>query len=156
MESIKTFTLRQIIPAIGKYKKNIVIDGYRLRLNTEKMFLYRDLGNVCCICGIRGCFFKIDKSCEAEIKRKFNGKELKREKIPHILAMYALDNNKNHIRMTIDHILPKIRYPDLRYVKDNLCLMCAKCNGSKSGLPIIEFMKSDYVLKMKKTNFVFL
>ena len=105
------------------------------------MLLFKKLGRSCCICGLNGVFFTINKG------------QSKYRKKPMRLTFWGIDNRNRKIKMTIDHVLPQTRYTEL---KNNFCIICAECNNHKMELPIIEFMKSDYVLKIKEKNFIYL
>ncbi|MFQ6028109.1 MAG: HNH endonuclease [Dehalococcoidia bacterium] len=40
---------------------------------------------------------------------------------------------RDKIDITVDHILPRSRYPELALQGDNLCVLCRSCNSRKGN-----------------------
>jgi len=131
----KIFSIGQIFPLIGEANgANNIIDGYHLSLNTFNLLLFKKLGRTCCICGLNGIFFAINKE-----QSKFRKNKIKKSTR---LTLWGIDNRDRKIKMTVDHIMPKSRYPEL---KNNFCVMCKDCNNHKRDLPMNEFLNTNYV-----------
>ena len=50
-----------------------------------------------------------------------------------------------------DHVLEKSKYPDLRYEKENICMLCLDCHSDKTNCKLSDFMKE----KIKKVKEIF-
>ena len=108
-------------------KKDIIIDGYKVRCRSLRYMTFYQKGVRCACCGRMGTHFKLDGD-EGTNRRHFN--------------LYCDDG----MLMTKDHIYPK-SLGGLDRIS-NLQPMCAECNSKKgnmvSGEPISE--------KIKKTD----
>lgn len=52
------------------------------------------------------------------------------------LIKYGIHNYHN---LQVDHIKPRIKYPELAYDKNNLITLCATCNNSKGTNEELDF-----------------
>lgn len=49
------------------------------------------------------------------------------------LSQKLKDETPNEVLCTVDHIMPKSKYPELTYEHSNLEVVCKKCNTSRSN-----------------------
>lgn len=55
-----------------------------------------------------------------------------------------MDINKcnTHDAPTIDHILPKSKYPQLQHDPKNMVCACRECNNNKADMPLALFIRN--------------
>lgn len=89
-------------------------DGFRLKVKSDRLVLFKEKGLGCVSCDLVGSFFALENH---------NGET------PH-LNLYALGKNGREVLMTKDHIRPKAKGGPNAMA--NYQPMCADCNGKKA------------------------
>ena len=99
----------------GPSKGDMEIDGYMVHPRSLRYMVFYQKGVVCCKCGCKGSYFKLDKESKDYDgnRRHFN--------------LYTEDG----ILMTKDHILPRSKGG--RDVISNMQTMCTICNFKKGN-----------------------
>lgn len=97
-------------------KAMVVINGDKIKGNSQRFQTFFTKGLKCACCGIEGKYF---------------GKEKDFNAARYHLNLYALDESGNEVLMTKDHIVPRSKggANDL----SNYQTMCVKCNIAKGN-----------------------
>ena len=91
--------------------KDVIVEGYKVRLNSLRYMTFYQKGTTCVCCGKKGAYFKLDGTTEG--RRHFN--------------LYAADGTL----MTKDHIVPRSKGGKNNV--DNMQTMCFACNVKKGN-----------------------
>jgi len=123
-ETLKTYTINDIIPLIVKnknYKEKIRVnlEGYKVRIDSSRLQLFKK-SLKCVKCGLEGSIFLL---------QRFKGEQRKGE-TPH-LNLYGNRPSGQLILMTKDHIIPKSKGGKTH--SGNLQTMCTICNWEKGN-----------------------
>lgn len=59
----------------------------------------------------------------------------------------------NHDNLQIDHIKPRIYYPELAYEPTNLITLCSKCNQKKGSKSELDFVPTTLDKKIKNNEY---
>ena len=119
--------LNEVLPYVifteRKKKSNCykTIDGVRINMSSLRYQLFAKKGINCVCCGIEGKFFAIERSY-AEGQDNRGGWHLN---------LYAINENKEEVLMTKDHIQPKSKGG--KDTLDNFQTMCRICNATKGN-----------------------
>lgn len=120
------FSLSDIFDNIGHIPKQF--NGLKVKMNSQRYYLFKEKGVACIKCGIIGTHFKLKKE---------------------------LNQNKGHfnlftdsgIMMTKDHIIPKSLGGSDTF--KNYQVMCSKCNSEKDNLITKEELLRGQIRKGK-------
>lgn len=100
-----------------EYKKAMaVINGDKIKGNSQRFQTFFTKGLKCACCGIEGKYF---------------GKEKDFNAARYHLNLYALDESGNEVLMTKDHIVPRSKGGASELY--NYQTMCVKCNIAKGS-----------------------
>lgn len=143
MITLARLPLHEILPHIGKGKSKLVIDGHKVRTNSNRLECLKR-NQVCVACGLVGNIFFVQQH-RAGISKNHTAKCfiqdcewccLRRHKIIEVVLSQAPHLNLYHegkrgglVLMTQDHIFPKSRGG--KDSLDNLQTMCTICNMRK-------------------------
>lgn len=115
-----------IRPVPGLRRKSeeteVLIDGDRVYMDSDRYWCFTDKGTVCCECGIEGKYFAkertLTKSAPKIERYHFN--------------LYAVDEDGIEVLMTKDHVLP-VAQGGPNHI-DNYRTMCQRCNCEKGNM----------------------
>lgn len=97
-------------------KAMVVINGDKIKGNSQRFQTFFTKGLKCACCGIEGKYF---------------GKEKDFNAARYHLNLYALDESGNEVLMTKDHIVPRSKGGASELY--NYQTMCVKCNIAKGN-----------------------
>ena len=97
-------------------KAMVVINGDKIKGNSQRFQTFFTKGLKCACCGIEGKYF---------------GKEKDFNAARYHLNLYALDESGNEVLMTKDHIVPRSKGGASELY--NYQTMCVKCNIAKGS-----------------------
>lgn len=97
-------------------KAMVVINGDKIKGNSQRFQTFFTKGLKCACCGIEGKYF---------------GKEKDFNAARYHLNLYALDESGNEVLMTKDHIIPRSKGGASELY--NYQTMCVKCNIAKGS-----------------------
>ena len=97
-------------------KAMVVINGDKIKGNSQRFQTFFTKGLKCACCGIEGKYF---------------GKEKDFNAARYHLNLYALDESGNEVLMTKDHIVPRSKGGASELY--NYQAMCVKCNIAKGN-----------------------
>lgn len=97
-------------------KAMVVINGDKIKGNSQRFQTFFTKGLKCACCGIEGKYF---------------GKEKDFDAARYHLNLYALDESGNEVLMTKDHIVPRSKGGASELY--NYQTMCVKCNIAKGN-----------------------
>lgn len=97
-------------------KSMVVINGDKIKGNSQRFQTFFTKGLKCACCGIEGKYF---------------GKEKDFNAARYHLNLYALDESGNEVLMTKDHIVPRSKGGASELY--NYQTMCVKCNIAKGN-----------------------
>lgn len=97
-------------------KAMVVINGDKIKGNSQRLQTFFTKGLKCACCGIEGKYF---------------GKEKDFNAARYHLNLYALDESGNEVLMTKDHIVPRSKGGASELY--NYQTMCVKCNMAKGS-----------------------
>lgn len=97
-------------------KAMVVINGDKIKGNSQRFQTFFTKGLKCACCGIEGKYF---------------GKEKDFNAARYHLNLYALDESGNEVLMTKDHIVPRSKGGASELY--NYQTMCVKCNVAKGN-----------------------
>lgn len=97
-------------------KAMVVINGDKIKGNSQRFQTFFTKGLKCACCGIEGKYF---------------GKEKDFNAARYHLNLYALDESGNEVLMTKDHIVPRSKGGASELY--NYQTMCVKCNMAKGS-----------------------
>lgn len=97
-------------------KAMVVINGDKIKGNSQRFQTFFTKGLKCACCGIEGKYF---------------GKEKDFNAARYHLNLYALDESGNEVLMTKDHIVPRSKGGTSELY--NYQTMCVKCNIAKGN-----------------------
>lgn len=97
-------------------KDMVVINGDKIKGNSQRFQTFFTKGLKCACCGIEGKYF---------------GKEKDFNAARYHLNLYALDESGNEVLMTKDHIVPRSKGGASELY--NYQTMCVKCNIAKGS-----------------------
>ncbi len=97
-------------------KAMVVINGDKIKGNSQRFQTFFTKGLKCACCGIEGKYF---------------GKEKDFNAARYHLNLYALDESGNEVLMTKDHIVPRSKGGASELY--NYQTMCVKCNMEKGS-----------------------
>ena len=97
-------------------KAMVVINGDKIKGNSQRLQTFFTKGLKCACCGIEGKYF---------------GKEKDFNAARYHLNLYALDESGNEVLMTKDHIVPRSKGGASELY--NYQTMCVKCNIAKGS-----------------------
>lgn len=97
-------------------KAMVVINGDKIKGNSQRFQTFFTKGLKCACCGIEGKYF---------------GKEKDFNAARYHLNLYALDESGNEVLMTKDHIIPRSKGGASELY--NYQTMCVKCNIAKGN-----------------------
>lgn len=97
-------------------KAMVVINGDKIKGNSQRFQTFFTKGLKCACCGIEGKYF---------------GKEKDFNAARYHLNLYALDESGNEVLMTKDHIVPRSKGGASKLY--NYQTMCVKCNIAKGS-----------------------
>lgn len=97
-------------------KAMVVINGDKIKGNSQRFQTFFTKGLMCACCGIEGKYF---------------GKEKDFNAARYHLNLYALDESGNEVLMTKDHIVPRSKGGASELY--NYQTMCVKCNIAKGN-----------------------
>ena len=97
-------------------KAMVVINGDKIKGNSQRFQTFFTKGLKCACCGIEGKYF---------------GKEKDFNAARYHLNLYALDESGNEVLMTKDHIVPRSKGGASELY--NYQIMCVKCNIAKGN-----------------------
>ena len=97
-------------------KAMVVINGDKIKGNSQRLQTFFTKGLKCACCGIEGKYF---------------GKEKDFNAARYHLNLYALDESVNEVLMTKDHIVPRSKGGASELY--NYQTMCVKCNIAKGS-----------------------
>ena len=97
-------------------KAMVVINGDKIKGNSQRFQTFFTKGLKCACCGIEGKYF---------------GKEKDFNAARYHLNLYALDESENEVLMTKDHIVPRSKGGASELY--NYQTMCVKCNIAKGN-----------------------
>ena len=97
-------------------KAMVVINGDKIKGNSQRFETFFTKGLKCACCGIEGKYF---------------GKEKDFNAARYHLNLYALDESGNEVLMTKDHIVPRSKGGASELY--NYQTMCVKCNIAKGN-----------------------
>lgn len=97
-------------------KAMVVINGDKIKGNSQRFQTFFTKGLKCACCGIEGKYF---------------GKEKDFNAARYHLNLYALDKSGNEVLMTKDHIVPRSKGGASELY--NYQTMCVKCNIAKGS-----------------------
>lgn len=97
-------------------KAMVVINGDKIKGNSQRFQTFFTKGLKCACCGIEGKYF---------------GKEKDFNAARYHLNLYALDESGNEVLMTKDHIVPRSKGGASEL--HNYQTMCVKCNIAKGS-----------------------
>lgn len=97
-------------------KAMVVINGDKIKGNSQRFQTFFTKGLKCACCGIEGKYF---------------GKEKDFNAARYHLNLYALDGSGNEVLMTKDHIVPRSKGGASELY--NYQTMCVKCNIAKGS-----------------------
>lgn len=97
-------------------KAMVVINGDKIKGNSQRVQTFFTKGLKCACCGIEGKYF---------------GKEKDFNAARYHLNLYALDESGNEVLMTKDHIVPRSKGGASELY--NYQTMCVKCNIAKGN-----------------------
>lgn len=103
-------------------KTDIILDGDIVKGNSQRYQLFFTKGMTCVCCGIKGKFFRKERTI-ADID-KMNPKRCH-------LNLYAVNDDGIEVLMTKDHIIPKSKGG--KDTLDNYQTMCEICNKRKGN-----------------------
>ena len=95
----------------------IQIDGYDVRMNSQRYPLFKRDGVRCISCGVIGEYFALEI-------------QWKNEKSSPQFNLYGLNADGNEVMLTKDHIIPKTKGGTNALL--NYQVMCCNCNVEKS------------------------
>ncbi|MNJ90201.1 HNH endonuclease [compost metagenome] len=115
--------LSKIVPInVDKKESKVDFDGDMIPMSSHRYHNFKEHGVVCVCCGIKGEYFVKERS-KGSISYHFN--------------LYAIDENKNEVLMTKDHIVAKSQGGPNRL--ENYQPMCTICNKEKGYMSNEEF-----------------
>jgi hypothetical protein len=112
--------------AKGIAREVIYIDGFKVKVHSQRYQLFKKKGIVCVKCGMVGKFFVLEATEEGIQMAAKRGVEPS-----YHFNLYGLADDGSEVLMTKDHILPVSRGGTNRI--ENLQVMCTKCNGAKKA-----------------------
>lgn len=112
------YPVDQILAQVGSGR--VFLDGHWVRVGRFEVFKKR--GIHCVSCGLKGEFFRKEKSTDPSKT--------------YILNLYGIGRNNQLVLMTKDHIIPKSKGG--MKTLDNLQPMCAPCNIKKADKIILD------------------
>jgi len=126
----------------GIEKEIISLDGYRVKIHSQRYQLFKKKGITCVACGMVGKFFALE-STQDNID---TAKRLDREPTYHF-NLYGIDDHGSEVLMTKDHIIPASRGG--KNIMSNLQVMCTLCNVEKTSKLPPEFRPIQCCADMK-------
>ena len=119
MHRFATFTAEEIFAymeakATGRARDPQFAPYAKLKVNSDRLRLFKLKGAGCVTCDLVGSFFALESHGDEN---------------PH-LNLYAIGANGREVLMTKDHIRPKAKGG--LNVMENYQPMCADCNGAKA------------------------
>jgi 5-methylcytosine-specific restriction endonuclease McrA len=125
LERKEKYTIEQVLVHVrgntnvkDKDKLYMEFDGDQVKIRSDRLLTFRRKGTRCVGCGVEGLFFAKERVVGSSGHWHMN--------------LYALDNNRQEVLMTKDHIVPKSKGgANALY---NYQPMCSHCNGEKADL----------------------
>jgi|SRR6185312_2158967 len=121
--SIEEVLSKRLPSGMGKTKETIVLfDGDPAYMSSQRYEVFDKKGVACVTCGLKGNYFAKEKHV-SKIKGKTESKTWH-------FNLYALNDDKEEVMMTKDHIIAKSKGGKNNI--SNYQPMCAECNQLKA------------------------
>lgn len=121
LERKQVYTIEQVmvhqVNRNPRKKVRVDFDGDKVRVDSDRLRVFKEKGFKCCECGIEGVFFAKERTKGTTDSYHFN--------------LYGYDENGNDMLLTKDHIVPKSKGG--RDHIDNYQTMCIRCNIKKGN-----------------------